>query len=228
MAVQWWNTTTAPFIYGYLMTLINNPIGVSGLMGNLVAESGLSPNNLQNHYNQVFGMSDAQYTEGVDNGSYTNFVHDSAGYGLAQWTWWTRKRDLLALCRSRGVSISDITAQMDWLITELRGSYSGVLKALQSATDLRTASNAVLINFERPGDQGASVQEQRYQNSLAIYNSYGGGGTVIPPDQPPENPDYHPTVPDTVPDRAPQIQTGLKFVLEPNHRRLRERRKRNV
>jgi len=27
-------------------------------------------------------MSDAQYTAAVDNGSYTNFIHDSAGYGL--------------------------------------------------------------------------------------------------------------------------------------------------
>ena len=28
-------------------------------------------------------MADAEYTERVDSGSYTNFAHDCAGYGLA-------------------------------------------------------------------------------------------------------------------------------------------------
>jgi hypothetical protein len=39
-------------------------------------------------------MNDASYTVAVDNGSYTNFTHDSAGYGLAQWTYWSRKQGL--------------------------------------------------------------------------------------------------------------------------------------
>jgi hypothetical protein len=39
-------------------------------------------------------MNDASYTAAVDNGSYTNFTHDFAGYGLAQWTYWSRKQGL--------------------------------------------------------------------------------------------------------------------------------------
>jgi hypothetical protein len=53
-------------------------------MGNLYAESGLRSNNLQNTYEKKLGMTDEQYTAAVDNGSYTNFVRDAAGYGLAQ------------------------------------------------------------------------------------------------------------------------------------------------
>lgn len=64
-------------------------------MGNLYAESGLMPNNLQNTYNNKLGKTDAEYTAAVDNGSYGNFVKDSAGYGLAQWTYWSRKQALL-------------------------------------------------------------------------------------------------------------------------------------
>lgn len=52
-------------------------------MGNLYAESGLLPNNLENTYSTKFGLSDAEYTAQVDSGIYTNFVKDSAGYGLA-------------------------------------------------------------------------------------------------------------------------------------------------
>lgn len=65
-------------------------------MGNLYAESALKPTNLQNTYEKKLGFSDTAYTQAVDNGTYTNFVKDSAGYGLAQWTHWSRKQALLA------------------------------------------------------------------------------------------------------------------------------------
>ena len=58
--------------------------GAAGVMGNLYAESGLRPNNLQNSYEGKLGMADAEYTAMVDHGTYTNFVHDKAGYGLCQ------------------------------------------------------------------------------------------------------------------------------------------------
>lgn len=46
-------------------------------------KAGFMPNNLQNVYNNKLGKTDAEYTAAVDNGSYGNFVKDSAGYGLA-------------------------------------------------------------------------------------------------------------------------------------------------
>ena len=51
-------------------------------MGNIYAESGLSSTNLQNSFEKKLGYTDASYTSGVDAGTYTNFVRDSAGYGL--------------------------------------------------------------------------------------------------------------------------------------------------
>ena len=68
-------------IWDYLYGKIGNAYGVAGLMGNLYAESALRPNNLQNTYEKKLGLSDTQYTAKVDDGSYTNFVKDSAGYG---------------------------------------------------------------------------------------------------------------------------------------------------
>jgi hypothetical protein len=72
-----------------------NDYGVAGLMGNLQAESGLRPTNLQNTYEKSLGMTDAEYTAAVDAGTYTNFVNDKAGYGLAQWTYWSLKQEML-------------------------------------------------------------------------------------------------------------------------------------
>ena len=60
-------------------------------MGNLYAESGLNPMNLQNSYEKKLGMTNSQYTQAVDNSPYSNFVKDSARYDLAQQTYWSRK-----------------------------------------------------------------------------------------------------------------------------------------
>ena len=92
-------------IWNYLIGKGLSQAGAAGLMGNLYAESGLDPKNLQNTYEKKLGYNDAGYTAAVDSGSYTNFVHDSAGYGLAQWTYWSRKQNLLAFARTAGKSI---------------------------------------------------------------------------------------------------------------------------
>ena len=44
--------------------------GAAGLMGNLYAESGLKPKNLENKYEKSLGYTDASYTEAVDSGEY--------------------------------------------------------------------------------------------------------------------------------------------------------------
>ena len=95
-------------IWNFLTGKGLNAYAVAGIMGNLYAESGLMPNNLQNTYNNKLGKTDAEYTAAVDNGSYGNFVKDSAGYGLAQWTYWSRKQALLNHAKQAGVSIADL------------------------------------------------------------------------------------------------------------------------
>lgn len=98
-------STNEKRIWDYLTGKGLSPAGAAGLMGNLYAESGLNPQNLQNTYEKKLGYTDAAYTAAVDSGKYQNFVHDSAGYGLAQWTYWSRKQNLLAFARAAGKSI---------------------------------------------------------------------------------------------------------------------------
>lgn len=95
-------------IWNYLKAQGLNDCGAAGLMGNLYAESGLSPTNLQNAYEKKLGFTDAAYTAAVDGGTYTNFVKDSAGYGLAQWTFWSRKQGLLEFAQAMKRSVGDL------------------------------------------------------------------------------------------------------------------------
>lgn len=141
-------------------------------MGNLFAESGLIPTNLQNSYESKLGMNDASYTVAVDNGSYTNFTHDSAGYGLAQWTYWSRKQGLFQLCKSRGKSIGDLNTQLDFLYQELTTSYSQLLKILKTTSSVEEASNLVVTQFERPADQSFDALKQRVLYSQRYFNTY--------------------------------------------------------
>ena len=147
-------------IWNFLKSKIDNDYGVAGLMGNLYHESGLRPTNLQQIFEKKFNMTDDEYTKAVDDGSYTNFVRDGAGYGLAQWTWWSRKEALQKFCQKKGTSIGDLESQLEYLWKELQG-YKKVLTTLQNATSVLEASNIVLFDFERPADQGPTMQKKR-------------------------------------------------------------------
>ena len=138
--------TNVEKIWNFLIKNYENPFGVAGLMGNLYAESGLNPQNLQNTYEKKLGMSDAEYTNAVDAGTYSNFAKDSAGYGLAQWTYSARKLNLLNYTKSKNVSIGDLDAQLEFLVKEMTG-YTAVVKAIKEAKSVKEASDVVLTKY---------------------------------------------------------------------------------
>ena len=160
-------------IWDALMGFIGNAYGAAGLIGNLYAESALNPKNLQNNGNQALGMTDDEFTAAMDAGAYGNFVRDGYGYGLAQWTYHSRKAALLAYAQERGVSIGDLSMQLGFLCVELEG-YTSVLKTLKSAKSVREASDVVLKQYERPADQGTAVQEKRAAYGQKYFDKYAG------------------------------------------------------
>lgn len=173
-------------IWNYLIEKGLSKAGAAGLMGNLNAESALNPKNLQNSYEKKLGYTDDSYTAAVDNGSYNNFVRDSAGYGLAQWTYWSRKQNMLEFARAAGKSIGDLEMQLDFLFKELTEGYKTVLNVLKTATTVRAASDSVLLNYERPADQSEAVKTKRAGYGQTYYNKYAGttskpgnGGTTM-------------------------------------------------
>ena len=166
-------TNAEKIIWDTLMGFIGNAYGVAGLMGNLYAESALNPKNLQNNGNTRLGMTDDEFTAAMDAGAYDNFVRDGYGYGLAQWTYYSRKAALLAYAQKRGVSVGDLAAQLGFLCKELT-EYSSVLSALKNASSVRAASDVVLTKFERPADQSEAVQKKRAAYGQNYYDKYAG------------------------------------------------------
>lgn len=161
-------------IWNYLVDKGLSKAGAAGLMGNLYAESALDPKNLQNSYEKKLGYTDESYTAAVDRGSYTNFVHDSAGYGLAQWTFWSRKQNMLEFARAAGKSIGDLEMQLDFLFKELAEGYKAVLATLKAVTVVKAASDSVLLNFERPADQSDTAKARRASYGQTYYDKYAG------------------------------------------------------
>lgn len=144
----------------------------AGVEGNLYCESGCRPNNLQNTYEKYLGLFDEEYTALVDSGIYTNFVHDSAGYGLAQWTYWSRKQNLLDYAHGRDTSIADLDMQLDFLWQEMPQSLKD---KLNSTTSVYDATKIFMCEFERPANQSDLAIQGRSTISQKFYDQYATG-----------------------------------------------------
>ena len=120
--------------------------GALGLMGNMKAESGMKANIAQRGMTK---LSDEQYTAAADNGL-IDFVHDQCGYGLCQWSWYSRKENLLAAARKAGVSVGDEAMQVQFCLKELREWYPNVWRELTSSQDLLQCTQLVCTQYERP------------------------------------------------------------------------------
>lgn len=153
------------------MGKIGNAYGVAGLMGNLYVESKLSPTYLQSSFAKKFGINGDEYTKRIDNKTYLNFVNDSAGYGLAQWTSSNRKQLLLKFVQERGSSIGDLNTQLDYLWQEIQG-YTTVINTLKSASSVRKASDVVVKRYEKPKHQEESFLKNRADFGQKYYNKF--------------------------------------------------------
>ena len=172
-------------IWNYLTNKGYTKAGTAGIMGNLYAESGLNPNNIQNSFEKKLGSDDV-YTGKINNKSYSKsqFMNDSAGYGLAQWTYKTRKKGLYESTVEAGKSINDLTGQLDYLVKELSADYSKLNNTLKTTNNLNEASDRVLYDFEKPENASSKESERRgYANTMMTKygsgrNRYSGGNAT--------------------------------------------------
>ena len=184
-------------IYNNINGYVNNPIGTVALMANLYAESSCCPNRLQG---DVYGAPTSisiNYTNAVDDLSYSKeqFVSDSKGYGLAQWTIRARKTLYYDYAPINSIGIGSITRALGYLHAELRGDYASqgldyrsTLTACQNAIDLHTCTDYVLDHFEGPAEPNYSEREQIaddlwefFFGTTTGYNIYtyaDGNGTI--------------------------------------------------
>lgn len=88
------------------------------------------------------------------------------GFGLSQWTG-DRRRNLEAFAGQRGVPVSDLDMQLDFLMTELQGPENDAFKAIMAEGDTGGAAAAIVNKFLRPAEQHRASREARYRR-------YGG------------------------------------------------------
>lgn len=142
--------------------------GALALMGNWDCESGCESCRVQGDFNLERAVSRA-YADRVDNGITTadTFCHDAKGWGLAQWTWWTRKSRLLQFCRNRSISIANEEAQVDFAAKELAEEFVGVYNTLRSVAmdHLYDAVSMVCKQYEQPAWNNI---DERYKAAMRI------------------------------------------------------------
>ena len=146
-------TNNALLIYNQLRASGLSEAGALGLMGNWMAESGLEPGRLQGDFTQGRTYSRA-YTDDVASGRIgrSQFGRDQKGYGLAQWTYYTRKEDLYDFWNGSGKALDDAGMQVSFAVQELseNGEYVGLWNVLKTTDDLWTAADKAA----RPSPEG--------------------------------------------------------------------------
>lgn len=142
------------------------PIAACAMGGNMMCESNMQSDIAQRG---MTTLTDAQYTAAANSGA-IDFVHDAVGYGLCQWTYFTRKQRLLEYAKSIGVSVGDETMQVNFCLKELKTEYRVLWEYLTTAQDLYGASARICKEYERPAVNNIA---DRANASNALYMQYG-------------------------------------------------------
>ena len=166
-------------IWEYLKAKGFSDVATAAIMGNMEAESNCVSCRLQGDFSADYQKS-REYTAMVDRGdiSREQFVYNGpggGGYGLCQWTYWSRKAGLYDLAKSQGVSVGDEFIQVEWLVREFwQDEFRSVLNTLQNSESIRECSNVIIKKFLRPADQSEAVCAQRAKFARDIYNEFAG------------------------------------------------------
>lgn len=164
-------------IYSYLKQGGLSHAGACAVMGNMYCESLLKSDNVEDRC----PMSDAAYTEAVNTGAMScyQFSRDAYGYGLCQWTYWTRKEELYKRTVAKGKSVSSEMAQCEFCLAELKRDYLQLYNYLCGDCDLYPATSRVCKEYERPAVNNVDA---RYAKAKEYYDglSNDSGNSVHP------------------------------------------------
>jgi len=179
----------ATTLYQALLSFWNNPSGVSALMGNIWHESaGTFDGRIVQSYTEADLDGFCQdYTDDVNDGtiSESQFVNGGpggGGYGLCQWTYFSRKQGLYDYNISSGTNnIGDNTMQTEYIQIEIEGGYSGTRSAILNSTEstIDQTTEVIELNYFGPADPYSSLPD-RQQDAREIYNNLSGLPPIPP------------------------------------------------
>ena len=152
-------------IWSYLLRETGNEYGTAAIMGNLMAESSLNP------FCATGKNKTPNYVTDADSGK-IDFENDGVAFGLVQWCYHTRKAGLLKFAKQKGASVGAGYLQLEYLVKEMSESYKSVWKAVTEATNIRTASDKVMLNYEKPGTTTEAAKKKRAEYGQKFYNQF--------------------------------------------------------
>ena len=164
---------SAKTIYDRLRSHGMTVAGACAMLGNMQAESGLKANIAQRG---MTTLTDDEYTAAAAEWP-VKFIHDGVGYGLCQWTYWSRKQALFNFAQERGVSVGDEGMQVEFCISELKNDYPELWALLCSVTDIYTAASEVCTVYERPAVNNITVRAG-YANQISNRAKREGWGSA--------------------------------------------------
>ena len=152
------------FIWNFIQSKTKNEYGTAAIMGNLMAESSLNPH-------CVTGIKDPEYICKADNDE-IDFAHDGHAFGLVQWCYYTRKGGLQGYAKQVGRSVGDLQMQLEYLVKEMSQDYKSVWKAVTEAKSIRTASDTVMLKYEKPSTTTEAAKQKRATYGQKYYDQF--------------------------------------------------------
>ena len=153
-------------IYNLLRGYGLSEAGALGMLGNWECESGCEPYRVQGDYQASRAISKA-YVNAIVSGvsDRERFATDQKGFGLAQWTYPQRKRNLWDRAKNSIYRIDSCEFQVEFAILELSSEHSGLLSYLKTAESIWDCTDRICREYERPAINNVQA---RYEAALRI------------------------------------------------------------
>jgi len=167
-------------IYNLLRSYGISEAGALGMLGNWECESGCEPYRVQGDYQASRAISKA-YVNAIENGTQDRerFATDQKGFGLAQWTYPQRKRNLWVKAKTSGQRIDSVELQVEFAIWELGQAEwcqgFTLLPYLKTAEAIEEATDLICRKYECPAVNNVQA---RYEAALRIRREIDLSGTV--------------------------------------------------
>lgn len=161
-------------IYNRLRQAGMTEAGALGVLGNWECESGCEPNRVQGDFSPYRSISKA-YVAKLNSGelSMNAFAHDAKGFGLAQWTYWSRKEEMYHEWKSSGLAIDSVEFQVGFALKEFKRDFPADLNLLKTTNDVYAATKAVCARFENPAVHNIDARfsaAQRIKGEIDLNN----------------------------------------------------------
>lgn len=138
-------------IYNRLRVAGLTEAGALGCLGNWECESNCEPGRVQGDFSSFRSISKA-YVQSITTFALSRdaFARDQKGFGLAQWTYYTRKQELYDYWRSSNLAIDSVDLQVAFALKEFQRDFAADLAILKKTNDIYEACKVVCVRFENP------------------------------------------------------------------------------